>query len=73
MYLVSYLEHLYETFCPDLCSCAKNLMGPSHDKVISAWILKRGNLDYAETSGKKISVISLFSLFKPNVDDESIQ
>lgn len=47
-------------------------MGPSHDKVISVWILKRGNLDYAETSGKKISVISLLSVFQPNLDDESI-
>lgn len=52
IYLVIHLEHLYETFGPVLCSCAKDLMRPSHDKIISSWILRRGSLDYAETSGK---------------------
>jgi len=31
---------------------AKDLARSRHDTIISAWILKRGNLDYAETSGK---------------------
>lgn len=35
-YLVSYLEHVYEAFCSVLCGCAKDMMRPGHDKIISA-------------------------------------